>query len=301
MTRTRKITARKRGNSLGFWFFRVALRAGGLRAAYGLLYFVCIHYLLFDRSAVRGALAYVQRRFPEAGKAGRLLHVYRLFVSQGKQLIDRHAAMSGAVPFSFELRGAEQIQEGLARGKRGLILLTAHVGNWQIAMTTLRNMGRTVNLVMRPEDNPAVTKALSLCRNTEHLRVISPEEDLGGAIEIMSALRRGDIVSFMGDRPFEFKAVRVDFLGGSAMFPCGPFQIAATAGCPLQILLSAREGYRRYSVDFRRLLSPASSEDVSQDELVRQWAQAFADVLSEFVMEHPYQCFLFTDVWRPDA
>ncbi|MFW6114472.1 MAG: hypothetical protein ACOC7K_01895, partial [bacterium] len=167
---------------------------------------------MFDRAAVNGALAYVRRRFPDARGFGCWLHAYRLFLSQGRQLIDRHAAMSGAFRYDFNLRGREQ-QEALAQDSRGCVLVTGHVGNWQIAMTTLGNMGKTVNLVMRPEDNPAVEKALSLCENTEHLRVISVEEDLGGGIEIMNALKRGDIVSFMGDRPYGFKAAPVAFLG----------------------------------------------------------------------------------------
>jgi len=60
----RKIEAKKRGNTLGVWFFKVFLRFFGLRGAYGLLYIVCIYYVLFDRSAVSGALAYIKRRFP---------------------------------------------------------------------------------------------------------------------------------------------------------------------------------------------------------------------------------------------
>ena len=60
---------RKRGNRLGFWFFHMAARVFGLRGAYGLLYFVCMHYLLFDRALVRATLAYVGRRFPEHGPA----------------------------------------------------------------------------------------------------------------------------------------------------------------------------------------------------------------------------------------
>ena len=58
--------AKRRGNALGFWFFRTALRLTGLCGAYGLLYLVCAHYALFDRAAVAGADAYLRRRFPGA-------------------------------------------------------------------------------------------------------------------------------------------------------------------------------------------------------------------------------------------
>jgi predicted LPLAT superfamily acyltransferase len=55
---------KKRGNRLGFWFFENVLRTSGLKPAYGFLYLVCLHYLLFDPSARRGALATTRHEFP---------------------------------------------------------------------------------------------------------------------------------------------------------------------------------------------------------------------------------------------
>ena len=114
MEQNRKIDVRKRGNALGVWFFKASLAMFGLKAAHGLLYLVCIHYLIFDREAVNGAMAYIKRRFPGEGTIARYLHVYKLFVSQGKQLIDRHAALSGHVNFDFDLLGMEQAPADMA-------------------------------------------------------------------------------------------------------------------------------------------------------------------------------------------
>lgn len=288
---------RKRGNRLGFWFFKTMLRLFGLRGAYGLLYPVCLYYLLFDKAAVRGALAYIIRRFPDAGRRQRRRLVYQLFLSQGVQLIDRYAAFSGAIKFDFDLRGGDKIEAALQRSDAGMVLLTAHMGNWQIAVTTLRNMGKLVHLVMGSENNEAVQRALRPNTDTEHLRVIASDGHLGGVVPIMNALNNGDIVAFMGDRPFDFEAMEVRFLGDTARFPCGAFQIAAAAGCPIQILLSARLGYRRYLVDCRRILFPAYEKGISKRAQISQWMQQYADILSEFIAEYPMQCFLFTDIW----
>lgn len=290
----RRLPAKKRGNRLGFWFFRMALRGTGLRGAYGLLYPVCLHYLLFDREAVRSALPYLRRRFPEAGRLRRLGQIYRLFLSQGRQLIDRFAVLSGAVPFHFTLHGSGPC----GPPDTGLVLLTAHVGNWQAALTTLGHLDRPVHLVMRPEDNAAVQRALRLGVNTGHLRVISAESHLGGVVEILNALKRGEVVSFMGDRPFDFETLPVRFLGDEARFPVGPFQIAAAAGCPMQILLCARTGYRRYRVDTSHRLAPVYKPGIPRRIQLQAWMQQYADSLEGFVRDHPFQCFLFADVWR---
>ena len=61
------IRVKRRGNAAGFWFFEILLRAAGLKAAYFLVEFVCLHYLIFDRDAVESAGFYIEKRFPEAG------------------------------------------------------------------------------------------------------------------------------------------------------------------------------------------------------------------------------------------
>ena len=143
-----RINAKRRGNWLGFWFFKVLFKFLGLPGAYALLYFVCLHYLLFDGSAVLSALSYVRRRFPGANFLKQRLEIYRLFISQGKQLIDRAAILSGNNLFDIQLKGYQQLSSLLADKNKGFVLLTAHVGNWQIALTTLKKMAKPVYLVI---------------------------------------------------------------------------------------------------------------------------------------------------------
>ena len=152
---------KKRGNKLGFWFFRTALRWTGLSGAYGLLYFVCLYYLIFDRTAVSASIAYIQRRFRGLNSFSKYRAVYRLFISQGRSLIDRYYVVSGLGQFDIELRGYDRIKSLLRDSDKGIILLTAHVGNWQVTMTALEKLGKTVYLLMSPEENAAVKNSLN--------------------------------------------------------------------------------------------------------------------------------------------
>lgn len=295
---SRKIKAKKRGNALGFLIFKVFLRLFGLRGAYGLLYFVCFHYLLFDRTAVRAALAYISKRFLNEGFLKRRLHVYRLFVSQGKQLIDRYAAISGLEVFDIQLKGYSQLKEMLSDSKQGMILLTAHVGNWQIVMTVLKKLNRRVYLLMRPEDNQAVSRALRISDGQEYIKIISPEQHLGGILEVMKVLKEGNIVSIMGDRKYEFKAFGVDFLGEKAWFPYSAFSIAAAAGYPIVALLSAKLSIRGYEADVSHVFKPCYEKGADKRAQLKAWVQKFALLLEDYVRQYPYQCFLFHDVWK---
>ncbi|MCF8045325.1 MAG: hypothetical protein K9J83_05650 [Desulfarculaceae bacterium] len=289
--------SRQRGNKPGFWFFRLFLKTGGLWAAYGLLYGVALHYWLFDRQAGKAARAYLSRRFPENGKLMIHLKCYRLFVSQGKQLIDRMAATSGAVRFNFTLLGEDTLADLSAR-KSGFVLLTAHAGNWQIAMTTLGRIGKNVYLVMHPEHNTAVKQSLNISSEGAFIDTIPPAGGPGDVLKIIKLLKDGHIVSFMGDRPYDAATGEVTFMGDRAAFPLGAFSIAAAAGVPVVMLLASRTGFKSYTVDFTHVMTPKYEKGRNKRDQLTQWAQTYADILTDFFTKAPYQCFLFYDVWR---
>ncbi len=294
----KKGVERKRGNRLGFWFFRTAVRIFGLRPAYGLLYFVGLHYLIFDRAAVEASLAYVRRRFPGHSTIRRVFDVYLLFVSQGKSLIDRYYVVAERDGIDIEIRGYEKVRRLLAEGDKGFILLTAHVGNWQVAMTSLRKFGRTVYLMMRREDNAAVKEALNIDSEGERVKILYTDDSLGGVVEAMKAIHRGSIVSIMGDRTYGYSAADATFLGGDVRFPYGAFSLAAAAQCPVVALLSAKVSPRRYIADVSHIIKPPSGAQGRKEREIKAAVQEFAAILEGYVEEHPYQWFVFRDVWK---
>jgi len=293
-----KIDVKKRGNRLGFWFFEVFMRLFGLNGAYLLLYGVALHYLLFDKEAVDGALSYISRMFRGEGFFRKRLHVYRLFVSQGKQLIDRFAILSGRMEFDIQLKGCNQLNKILSEKDKGFVLLTAHAGNWQIAITVLKKMNKKVYLLMRPEDNPAVKGSLNIDGENSFIRIISPEGYLGGVVEAMNALKEGSILSVMGDRSYGFEATEVSFLKDKAYFPFGAFTMAAASNLPVVLLLSAKTGERKYVVDVSNILYPRYNNHGAKREQLSLYVQEFARILERHVTEYPYQCFLFHNVWK---
>jgi predicted LPLAT superfamily acyltransferase len=294
----KKGVERKRGNLLGFWFFRTAVRLFGLGGSYGLLYFVSLYYLIADQALVAASLSYVRRRFPEHGTLRRLFDVYLLFVNQGKSLIDRYAIAAGYSGISMEIRGYEKLVAYLADQERGFILLTAHVGNWQAAMTALSRFGKTVHLMMRPEDNIAVKKALNIDQEDENVRIISTDDSLNGVIEAMKAIKKGDLVSIMGDRTYGFSAAEASLLGGDVRFPYGAFSLASAVQCPVVVLLSAKVGVKKYIVDVSHIIPAPAGVRGKKDEEIKAALQEFADVLAEYVKDYPYQWFAFRDVWQ---
>lgn len=287
---------KKRGNRLGFWFFRTTMRLAGLRGAYALLYPVCFWYACFDRAAVRSARPYVSRRFPELSAVQRWWTAFKLFVSQGKNLIDRHALVAGAVSFDTAIEGYGQLED-FSHNRQGFILLTSHVGNWQTVMHSLEKLDRTVHLLMRPEDNPALRETVQVDAEKSRVKIISPDQEMGGVLEVMKALENGDIVSIMGDRTYGADSVPVDFLGSKANFPYSAFHIAASARCPVVVLLSSKTGVSAYSVNMAEILWPKLVRGQNRKEQLRGWVQQYADILENYLLAHPLQYFIFHDIW----
>jgi predicted LPLAT superfamily acyltransferase len=294
----KKSLERKRGNRPGFWFFRTAVRVFGLRGTYGLLYFVSLYYLAFDRAAVAASKAYVRRRFPDHGILRQMFDVYLLFVSQGKSLIDRYAVAAGAQDIGLEIVGYEKIKAFLAEGQKGLILLTAHVGNWQVAMTALRGLGRTVHLMMRPEDNVAVKEALNIDSEKESIRIIYTDGAMGGVIEALKAINQGDVISIMGDRTYGYGSMEASLLGGNVRFPYGAFSLASAAQCPVAVLLSAKVGVKKHVTDVSHVINPPARKRGNKDAELQACVQEFARVLEAYSIRYPYQWFVFRDMWQ---
>jgi predicted LPLAT superfamily acyltransferase len=293
----KKDVERKRGNRLGFWFFRTAVRLFGLGGSYGLLYFVGLYYLLVDQPLVAASRAYIRKRFPEHGTVRQLFDVYLLFVNQGKSLIDRYAVAAGYSKIAIDIKGYEELERLVEQGT-GFILLTGHVGNWQVAMTALSRFGKTVHLMMRPEDNIAVKKTLNIDHEEESVRIISTDDSLSGVIEAMKALKKGELVSIMGDRTYGFSATEASFLGGNVRFPYGAFTLASAVHCPVVVLLSAKIGVKKYLVDVSHIIPAPAGARGRKDEETKAALQEFATVLEKFVTAYPYQWFAFRDVWE---
>lgn len=297
----RKFKVKKRGNALGVWFFKIFLQLFGLSGAYRLLFIVCSYYLIFDWVVVSRALTYINKRFPGCGFFKGRRHVFRLFLSQGRCLIDRYALISKRSLFDIQLRGSDSLVPLASNVGQGFILLMTHIGNWQVSLTTISELKKTVYLLMRPEDNSAIKDSLAINQENGPVRIISPEQYLGGVIEIMTVLSEGNIVSMMGDRGYGSNVIDVDFLGEKAWFPCSAFTIAAAANCPVVVLLSTKTGKQEYKVDAAKVMRPSFRKGSDKRQQLRGWVQKYAILLESYVMKYPYQCFLFHDIWKKEV
>jgi len=287
-----------RGTKIGIMFFAICCRLFGLRVAYLPLYFVCLYYLFFDRNAVKKSVAYVKHRFPKVGRLGRGWHIYRLFISQGKQLIDRYAANYQRELFEVNVVGKENFLSIIDSTDKGAVILTTHTGNWQLAMNGLMNIKKDIYLFMMRRDSKVIKELLQLDSERDNIKIIPADEPIIGLVKIMDVLRSGQIVIMMGDRSYGAEVLELEFLNGIAGFPYSAFHIAAMAKCPIIPLFAEKIAHRKYVINIEKIYNPNYAGRVNRKKQLLPWIKQFVNSLEEFTLRHPYQCFLFEDIWN---
>lgn len=291
-------SSRSVGSPLQHRAFHLLLRAGGLRAAYALLRPVAAWYAVFRPDVRRRGSFYLARRFPGRPALGRMTDSYRHTLALGKALVDRAAVgLLGPGTITATNSGRDRLRALIAEG-RGLIMLSSHVGSWQATMPALAQLGTPVNLVIQREEGDVDRHYFELRKEASPFRIIDPQGYLGGAVEITAALRRGEVLSMMGDRVFGDSrgVLSVDFLGAPAPFPTGPYSIAAATGAPIAVLFSVKTGRTTYEMLLADVLRvPAGTGRKVQG--FRPYVERYVRHLEEYTRQHPYQFFNFYDLW----
>ncbi|MBO9592339.1 MAG: lipid A biosynthesis acyltransferase [Niabella sp.] len=235
-----------KGTKLGYSIFIGLLKAGGTAPAYFLLRFVALYYFLCSARANRAIKYYLNKRLGYSGFNAIRLR-YRNYYWFGQALIDRIVMMSGIRNrFSFHFDGEEHLREMVAAGKGGL-LLSAHIGNWEIAGHLLKRLNTRINIVMYDGEQQQIKEYLDGVTGERNARIIIIRDNIAHIYEIMEALNNNELVCMHSDRFLEGnKTIAASFLGAPARFPAGPFTIASKLPVPVSFVFALKESSKHY-------------------------------------------------------
>jgi lauroyl/myristoyl acyltransferase len=189
------------------------------------------------------------------------------------------------------LVGDDNLDTAFAAG-RGAVLVTAHLGNWELGgrLLAVRGGAPRTHVVLSAEEDAALERDLRV--NAPELRFVTrshPTSTLG----LLAALRRGEAVAMQGDRPTGERGDRlVSFFGSPAAFPIGPFVLARAAGAPVVPAFCTMAPDGRYRIDVGSPIWVKSGEELAGLE-------SMVGALERAVRAHPTQWFNFFDVWAP--
>jgi lauroyl/myristoyl acyltransferase len=233
-----------------------------------------------------------------AGDAGSLAR--RLFFEYGRSTIDVWRLRSQA--FVPEITTFDEDARVLAscRGQgRGFLLVTGHVGNWEMGAVTLRRHGLTPAVVGQPELDQNVQQMRLALRQRLGVESIDIGSSMATAFRVRQAVDRGRAVALLVDRAYPEDRVLVSFFGRRTAFLRSPALLARFCGCAILPGFFLRSGNGSYLNVWGKPLSadPALSPEEDAQRIMSRVAQDLEGV----IRRHPTQWFNFYRFWDEEV
>jgi predicted LPLAT superfamily acyltransferase len=285
-----------RGGLLGHQIFVFILRHLGLQPAYFLLRFVSFYYFLFSRKSNQFIYRYFKDIHHYSSLKARRA-VYRNYYIFGQILIDKVAINSGlADKFTFDLED----EMHLAAMEQGGFMISAHIGNWEMASKKSDRIKKTMNLVMLDAEHQRIKHYLEEIMKERNFKVIPLKDDLSHLISIRQALDNSELIAIHGDRFMEgAKTLTAEFMGREARFPEGPFYLAMRMNAPVSFAFAMKASRRHYHFH----ATPPKKYDIPEGKRITQ--EHLKPILDDYIeaveimlKKYPEQWFNYYQFWK---
>lgn len=265
-----------------------------LKVGYKLaVFFSDLHYIFADkdRHATKKNLKAI---FPEKSEREILRLRIRMFRNFAKYLVDffRFSRLDMRhIKRNIKIENIHYIDEALSKGK-GVICLTAHLGNWELGGVVIALLGYSFWAVALPHKHKLVDDFFNSQRESKGVRVIP----LGRAArECLNVLRENKVLALVGDRDFTEKGIILDFFGKSTLFPDGPAAFALKTGASIVPGFMLRNNDDSFTLRMEKPLEPVSSGNKEKDmlEIILRYKIIFED----YIKRYPDQWYMFRRFW----
>ncbi|MDD5679330.1 MAG: lysophospholipid acyltransferase family protein [Kiritimatiellae bacterium] len=187
------------------------------------------------------------------------------------------------------LEHIEYLEQAEALG-RGIIFITAHLGNWELGGAILAAMGRRIHAVFLPHRENKINTLFQKHRSQRGLQCIP----LGHAARgVMEALKHNECVAMLADRDFTAHHHPILFFGKPAHLSSGPARIAVKTQAPLVPTFLLRQPDDTFLLRLYPPIVPNPGTTVAELE------EQIRDVLEQEIGRNPLQWFMFDDFWNP--
>jgi len=258
------------------------------------LFFSDVHYFFSpkDRSAIKENLKVI---FPDKqNKEIRKIRI-RVFRNFAKYLVDffRFSKLDNEyIKENIKIENRHYIDEVLSHG-RGVIMVTAHLGNWELGGVVIALSGYPFWAVALPHKYKKVDNFFNSQREIKGVRVIP----VGKAVrQSLDVLRKNEILALVGDRDFTEKGLTLEFFGKPTIFPQGPAALALKTGATIIPGFMVRNGGDSFTLRFEKPLyfTSTGNKDCDLLELTMQ----FKDIFEKYIQQYPEQWYVFRKFWK---
>jgi len=212
------------------------------------------------------------------------------FRNSGKHMVDffRYREITKRhIGTLMHARGLEYIDQARSLG-RGALLVTAHLGSWDLGGALIAAHGYPIHAVTLPHTSPRSNELLQSRRDGRGVHVIP----LGRAArDMLRFLKQGDLVAVAADRDYLENSDLIPFFGAPARFPRGAAVLCARRRIPIVPGFMLRQ---KDDTFFLRMHPPILPE---AGRTVRDVQSALCRIMEREIGEYPTQWFTFKDFW----
>lgn len=189
------------------------------------------------------------------------------------------------------VEGLEHLHAGLARG-RGVLLITGHIGSWELAGCRVAAEGIAIHAVARDAAHTATAQVINSARASHGMQVLGRD----ATREMLRVLRGNGVLAILPDQRVLEGGIVADFMGRPALTATGPATLAMRTGCAV---VPGFGGYHDDGSRWLELRRPLEMVDTGEREAdVATNTQMINDALGEFILEQPEQWLWLHDRWR---
>ena len=196
-------------------------------------------------------------------------------------------------PEHVQLRVSSEVEALLRRPGQGVIVASAHLGNWEVAARAI-SMIKPIVVAYRPFNNPYLDQAAREARQGAQLRFLSRLE--AHPMAFMRALAAGDVVALMIDQHATRGRVAVRFFDRPAWATKSVAMLSLTTRMPLVVAFAVRTGPMQYEIHATGPMVCPRTGDREKDVLTI--TQAITDEVEKAVRHHPEQYLWGHRRWR---
>lgn len=287
-----KWDGKSKGTVLGYKIFVFFIKKVGIKSAYFILYFVASYYFIFLKKSNASIFYYFKKRLGYSYFKSKRM-VFNSYYTFGQTIIDKIAIGTGLKnKFTYEFDGREILIK-LLEEKKGGVLISAHIGNFEIAENFFSeiDVNFQINLVTTDLEHSAIKKYLESITQKPTVKFILISDDLSHIFQINAALAKNELVCFTGDRYFEgVKSLSAQLLGQEALFPAGPFVIASRLKVPVVFVYVMKEANLHYHLYTRE----AKVRHRDEIGLLNEYVES----VEKMILKYPLQWFNYFDFWN---
>lgn len=191
--------------------------------------------------------------------------------------------------------------ESAYREKKGIIALTAHIGNWELGGVILSLIGYPTSAMVLPQRNKSVNNFFLTQRQSKGLNPLPVGPQIR---ESFRRLKKGEVLAILGDRNIgtlragrdKSSGVEVDFFGKKAYLPRGPAVLAYWTEAIILPGFTIRGKDNKYTLYFEQSVKVERCKN--KEEFIRINTQKIAQIIEKYISLYPEQWCVFEEIWR---